>query len=108
MISDATFMWKTDVDWLHGLCAKHGAELIQVWLTANQKITRERFVARAHGARHPGHNDSLESVVEEFDRRFFSVPYHEPLSINGKTKIVDTTDFNTVDHDSILKFVLDD
>lgn len=104
VIADATFLWLDDASWLHEFADTYGAELIQIWLTADPLVLRERFIERANTTRHPGHNDALESVMEEFDERFFNKTFI-PLPLNGKTKIVDTTDFSTVDHDDILGWI---
>ena len=104
VIADATFLWLNDADWLHEFADKYNAELIQIWLTADPLVLRERFIERAKTSRHPGHNDAIESVIEEFDERFFNKTFI-PLPINAKTKIVDTTDLSAIDHDDILRWV---
>ena len=107
VVAEATFLWPADVEWLHGFAERFGVELVQIWLTADPHVTRDRFIARAQSMRHPGHNDALEAVLEEFDQRFFNKTFI-PLPINGKTKIVDTTDFSTVNHDEILGWISDE
>jgi len=102
VVAEATFLWPTDREWLNAFSQTYETELVQIWLTSDPFIARERFIARASSTRHP--NDSLEVVMDEFDQRFFSKTFI-PLPINGKTKIVDTTDFVTVDHDEILKWI---
>jgi glucokinase len=104
VIAEATFLWPSDAEWLHDFSRVYDVELIQLWLTADPRIARERFIARSHVSRHPGHNDALESVMEEFDERFFRKTFI-PLPINGITKIVDTTDFSTLNYDEILKWI---
>ena len=104
VVAEATFLWPRDVEWLHEFSQQYRTELIQIWLTADPRVARERFIERANTSRHPGHNDSLESVIEEFDQRFFNKSFI-PLPINGKIKIVDTTDFSTIDHNEILGWI---
>ncbi|NQV89962.1 ATP-binding protein [Candidatus Uhrbacteria bacterium] len=104
VVADATFLWLSDLDWLQEFSECYHAELIQIWLTADPAIARERFLDRANTDRHPGHNDAIEHVMDEFDERFFNKTFI-PLPIQGKTKIVDTTDFSTVDHDAILGWI---
>lgn len=104
VVAEATFLWLNDREWLHAFSQTYKVELVQIWLTSDPFVARERFIDRANSTRHPGHNDSLESVIEEFDQRFFNKTF-VPLPLNGKTKIVDTTDFATVDHDEILKWI---
>ncbi len=104
VIADATFLWLSDAEWIHEFTQKHNAELRQIWLTADPDVLRERFIQRSQIDRHPGHNDALEHVMDEFDERFFNKTFI-PLPLDGKTKIVDTTDFSTIDHDEILNWI---
>jgi predicted kinase len=104
VVADATFLWPSDIEWLHSFSQKYEADLIQIWLTADPKVARERFLQRSNSSRHPGHNDSVESVIAEFDNRFFNKTF-VPLPIIGKTKIVDTTSFDAIDHDEILRWI---
>jgi len=108
VIADATFLWLEDADWVHAFAERYDAELVQIWLTADPRVTRERFIARAtSGERHPGHNDQLEEVIAEFDERFFQKSFI-PLPLNARRIIVDTTNPDTVNHDEILRFAQDD
>ncbi len=104
VVAEATFLWPMDLEWLHDFSQRFGAELVQIWLTADPRVARERFIDRANTSRHPGHNDTLDSVLGEFDERFFNKTFI-PLPLKGKTKIVDTTDFSLVDHDEILRWI---
>ncbi len=104
VIAEATFLWPDDHLWIQELSDRNSADLIQFWMSANPMVARERFVHRANTERHPGHCDALEHVMEEFDERFFNKSFI-PMPISGKTKIVDTTNFDDVDHDEILRFI---
>ncbi len=104
VIADATFLWESDRIWLEEFVLKYNAELIQIWLTADPMISRARFIDRANTTRHPGHCDSLETVMDEFDTRFFS-KLHSPLVVEARTHIIDTTDFLNVDFQAILNFL---
>jgi predicted kinase len=101
VIADATFLWLADADWLHEFSEKYGAELVQVWLTADPRVARERFICRASTTRHPGHCDALDDVLAEFDERFFNKTFL-PLPLRARTLVVDTTDFSSVDHEVIM------
>jgi predicted kinase len=105
VIAEATFLWSDDALWVEEIASKHGAEIVQIWMTADPKVARERFIKRANTHRHPGHNDALEYVIEEFDKRFFCKQHADPLPVSGKTKIVDTTDLNAVNHEEILRWI---
>ena len=104
VIADAVFICVSDAEWIQSFADEHGVELKQIWMTADPRVCRERFMTRANSERHPGHNDALEHVIEEFDRRFFNKSFI-PLPLNAKTKIVDTTNLNDVDHDDILNWI---
>ncbi|MEI6510963.1 MAG: ATP-binding protein [Candidatus Uhrbacteria bacterium] len=106
VIADATFLWVSDADWLHEFSEKYGAEIVQVWLTADPQIARQRMIVRSQTTRHPGHNDALESVMDEFDERFFNKTFI-PLPLRARTIVVDTTDIGAVDHNGIVAFVRD-
>lgn len=105
VIADATFLWLDDADWLHELADRFGADLVLVWLTADPAVARERFVGRANTTRHPGHNDALDEVIAEFDERFFNKTFL-PLPLRARTLVVDTTDFESIDHGAIVSFCL--
>lgn len=108
VVADATFLWLEDAHWIHALAEKYGAELVQIWLTADPRVTRERFVRRAtSGERHPGHNDALEEVIAEFDERFFNKTFL-PIPLRARQLIVDTTDIDAIDHKEILRFTQED
>jgi predicted kinase len=105
VIAESTFIWPSDADWLKDFAKKYHVELVQIWMTADPKVARERFLARARsGERHPGHCDTVETVLEEFDERYFSKTF-KPLPLPGRTLVVDTTNFATIDHDAIVRFV---
>ena len=104
VIAESTFVWPGDADWLHDLTHRYNAELIQIWMTADSKIARERFLTRAHsGERHPGHNDAVDAVLKEFDERYFTKKF-APLPLKARTLVVDTTQTDA-DHEEILRFV---
>ncbi|MBI5793829.1 ATP-binding protein [Candidatus Uhrbacteria bacterium] len=105
VIMDNPFIHWADLEWFRRFEKKYGVEFIQVHLTADPAVLRRRFIERAHMHRHPGHNDALEDVLEEFETKWFNKSFL-PLPLSGKTKIVDTTDFGSVDYDEILKWVL--
>ncbi len=107
VIAVATFLWPDDADWVEELAGRHQAELVQIWMTADPRAARERFIARAGTDRHPGHCDSLETVLAEFDERFFSRSF-VPLPLSGRTLVVDTTDFSAVRFPDIIRFVCEE
>lgn len=104
VIADATFLWVSDADWIHEFSDKYGAEIVQVWLTADPQVARRRMVVRSQTTRHPGHNDALETVMDEFDDRFFNKSFI-PLPLRARTIVVDTTDLDLVDHAAIIRHV---
>lgn len=106
VVAEATFLWPDDKDWLLEICEKRGADLIQIWLTADPDVLRQRFVARANDDRHCGHCDGLPEVLEEFEQRFFNRTFI-PHPIDVPTLVVDTSNFDEVDHDAVLRFLKD-
>lgn len=104
IVTDAPLICESDIGWLNSLVEKHGVQIKQVHLTANPDVLRQRFIDRANTDRHPGHNDALETVLEEFDKKYFSKTFI-PLPIKGETKIVDTTDFEQVNDEDIYSFI---
>ncbi|MCR4314679.1 MAG: ATP-binding protein [Candidatus Uhrbacteria bacterium] len=105
VIVDNPFIHGQDLEWFEKFECLYQTQIIQIHLIADPAVLRERFVERAHTHRHPGHNDALEDVLQEFEEKWFNKSFI-PLPIGTKTKIVDTTDFATVDHDEILKWTL--
>lgn len=105
IVAEATFLWPSDVEWLEQFAKEHSVDLFQIWMTADPRVLRERFIARAtSGERHPGHNDDLEHVIDEFEERFFNKTF-VPLPLSGKTKIIDTTSFENIDYDDLLDWL---
>lgn len=104
VIADATFIWADDRIWLQEFATKYNAELIQIWMTADPHVARQRFLKRSLTTRHPGHCDSIETVLSEFDERYFSKRI-EPLLSGVRTHIVDTTDDATIDFGAIVIFL---
>lgn len=104
VVAEATFLWPDDKDWLQEICKKRGADLVQIWLTADPDVLRGRFVERANNGRHCGHCDELPEVLEEFETRFFNKTFI-PHPIDAPTLVVDTTDFSHVNHDEVVRFI---
>jgi predicted kinase len=86
---------------LRHLVAKHDYAVAQVLLKAEGHTLVERFKARSEsGERHPGHVDNMEEMVPRLLKgRIEPVPLDRPIIE------VDTTGFDLVDYDSILKSV---
>lgn len=104
VIAEATFLWPDDAEWINELASQFHADIFQIWMTADPFVARERFMHRANNERHPGHNDQVDHVIEEFDERFFKKTF-DPQPLNGKTLVVDTTDFQQVNFKSIRSFI---
>ncbi|HAU66329.1 TPA: hypothetical protein DCW61_03215 [Candidatus Uhrbacteria bacterium] len=104
IIVDNPFIYAEDLEWFYRFQKEYEVEFIQIHLMADPVVLRQRFIERAQTNRHPGHNDSLESVLEEFEQKWFNKTFI-PLPLPGKIKIVDTTDFETVNHDEILGWI---
>ena len=85
------------------LKAEHHADSIQIVCNSDRKTLFERFKTRAEkDNRHPGHGDS--DVLNEL---YENLANDDPLilDIGGKIMEVDTTVFEKIDHQTILKQV---
>ena len=106
LIAEATYVWPSDVRWIRSLMKKYHPDATQLWLTADPSVARERFLKRANSRkRHPGHNDALDAVLAEFDKRYFHRRF-EKLSL-GKvpTLVIDTSASARLDIKEISQFV---
>lgn len=80
---------------------KYCFDLFQIYLLADSEILLQRFKFRAEsGERHPGHVDRLN--YEEFRNTLVASGY-EPLAECDRLFKIDTTDFASVDYQSLLK-----
>lgn len=104
VIVDNPFIHGQDLEWFEKFERLYQTQIIQIHLIADPAVLRERFIERAHTYRHPGHNDALKDVLQEFEEKWFNKSFI-PLPIGTKTKIVDTTDFDAVDHEDILGWI---
>ncbi|MBD3328480.1 AAA family ATPase [Candidatus Peregrinibacteria bacterium] len=78
-------------------------EVIQVMCKAEGNILFERFKKRSEsGDRHPGHVD--ERNYDEF-KEVLLKGYQEPLDIGGKVFEIDTTDYSTLNHESVFDLI---
>lgn len=79
------------------------AESIQIVCDSDRETLFQRFKHRAEtGNRHPGHGD--QDVLEEL-YAYLSDTFSHVLDIGGSVIEVDTTDFEKVDYQEILKQV---
>lgn len=80
----------------------HLFDVVQIWCKAEPDVCYDRFHTRATTSeRHPGHVDDRASRAE-----FLATQLGRddgPLTRGGKVIKVDTTDFDAVDYDEILR-----
>lgn len=80
--------------------------LIQIVCQTDIDILAHRFLERQRTNRHPGHNDTgtIESLTANYIKR---IENHEdqPLDLDGPTRIIDTSDFSTVDSHEITTWI---
>jgi hypothetical protein len=82
---------------------KFAIEPFQIHCKARTEIIFERFKNRAEsGERHPGHVDHLN--YEEFQATLLA-GNSQILDIGGKVVEIDTSDFQTIDYESLLKTI---
>lgn len=80
------------------LLKQYGFDAVEIFLEADPKILHERFEQRWNsGERHIGHADNER--FDEFEVRLKDNVF--PLSLTEKLIRIDTSDFNSVDYDSL-------
>lgn len=85
------------------LIKKHDYIVVQVLCKTEGTTLVERFEERANsGERHPGHVDDLDRM-----RPVLMKGRIEPLPLDGPLIEIDTTDFDALDNDEIVKSVKD-
>jgi len=104
-IVESDFTDEKQLQRLSKIAQDANADMIQIYLHAEPKVLRERFIQRLEsGERHPGHQDEqyLEKAKESLrsgdysdERRFF------PLDLPGLLIEVETTDFDKIDYNLI-------
>jgi predicted kinase len=84
----------------------YGCSIAQIICRTDIDVLAHRYFERQRTDRHPGHNDT--GTVEEIRASFLQRIENgedQPLDVEGPIKIVDTTDFSTVDIDEIVNWV---
>jgi hypothetical protein len=99
LVIEANFKPKIDSARFRRHQDTYGALLIQVLCWAQRDVLFDRYWTRHTSDRHPGH---VEAATREEQRRGLAPGKCEPLSIDGTTIEVDTTDFDRVDYSGIL------
>ncbi len=99
-IAENAFYPEFDRPRFQRLSSRYKLETFEVHLTADHQVLIDRFENRSGSPeRHPGHSalgehESLESKLTE--------GVFGPLELGGELLIVDTSDFSTVDWDSVV------
>jgi predicted kinase len=99
LIVEANFKPAIDSERFRRLQDTHQALLIQILCWAQGDVLFERYWTRHHTDRHPGH---VEAATRDEQRRGLAPGKCEPLSIQGTTIEVDTTDFDQVNYPAIF------
>jgi predicted kinase len=99
LIIEANFKPKIDSARFRRYQDTYGALLIQILCWAQGDVLFDRYWRRHTSDRHPGH---VEAATREEQRRGLAPGKCEPLSIDGTTIEVDTTDFDRVDYAGIF------
>ena len=104
LVVDSNFRPEFDTKKFLDLKQKYTFITIQIMCKADGEILFERFKKRVEsGERHPGHVD--HNNYEEFKKGSLSQGEEESLVIGGKVFDVDTTDFESIDYDSIFSTI---
>jgi predicted kinase len=85
---------------------KYHCTFVQIACRTETGVLANRYFERQHTNRHPGHNDSgtPESYEVNFKQRIVNGE-DQPLDVHGAVRIVDTTDFDTVNAEEITKWI---
>jgi len=99
IIIESNFKKEFDTNPILEKLSKFGYIPLQIMCQCDGQILFERFKKRSESIeRHPGHNDSKN--YDEFKETLLKGKL-EPLEIGGETITFDTTNFATLDFDSI-------
>jgi predicted kinase len=83
----------------------YGCSITQVVCRTDIDVLARRYFERQHTDRHPGHNDT--GTIEEYRASFLQRIENEenqPLAVDGPVRIVDTTDFGTVNAAEVIEW----
>jgi predicted kinase/predicted DNA-binding transcriptional regulator len=80
---------------IRSLSERYDARIVQIFCHAEFNVLKKRFMERAQTDRHPAHMDLRREFKEDTDRAV-------PLDLPGPCIYIDTTDFASVDVDTIL------
>lgn len=81
--------------------------IVQIVCQTNIDVLAHRYADRAKNTtRHPGHldNETIETYRINYLKRIENGE-DQPLDVDGAVRIVDTTDFNTVNTEDILEWI---
>lgn len=85
---------------------EYDCSIVQIVCRTDTDVLAPRYFERQRTDRHPGHNDT--GTVEEYRASFLQRMENredQPLAVEGPVRIVDTTDFGTVDVREIVRWV---
>lgn len=107
-IIESDFTEKDKVQSLIEMAQKANAELIQVYLYADDKVLIQRFIDRVEsGERHQGHGDQqfLDKAKRELETGSEELENFVHLDLPGSMIKVDTTNFDKIDYQLICEQV---
>lgn len=98
---EANFRPSIDEERLQEIGTKFHARCLQIFCTADRDVLVKRFEERAKMPdRHPGHADMFDVKTL---RRQLEEGVYTPLSLDGETIIVDTTNWNEIPLNEIIE-----
>jgi len=85
---------------------EYNCKIIQVVCQTDVSVLAKRYVERQHIDRHPGHNDNVDvaGCAANFRQRIANGE-DQPLDVEGKVLVVDTTHFDAVDTGKITGWI---
>lgn len=103
LVIESNFHPETATPQLSSLIDKNGYEAVQVLCKADGEVLTKRYVERSKsGKRHPGHVDETSYSEMEPVLRKGRI---DPVRIDAPLIEVDTTDFDLVNYEEILRVV---
>jgi predicted kinase len=85
---------------------QYGCAIMQIVCQTDTDVLARRYYERQFKDRHPGHNDNgtIETHTVNFRQRIENGE-DQPLAVDGPVRVVDTTDFSTVDVAEITTWI---
>ena len=106
LVAEANFYTEFDTPRFRDLKASYEFNLVQVHCVAHTEVLLSRYRERWNtGARHPGHID--HNRTDDLERGLAEAVW-QPMTIDGRTVSVDTSDFDCLSYDDLFRLIQSD